>query len=57
MAVDGLDLDFQHRFNLMRRDASPENEEENKAPSITITISVLFYARIASISSAIDLAT
>ncbi|CAK9035909.1 unnamed protein product [Durusdinium trenchii] len=31
MAVDGLDLDFQHRFNLMRRDASPENEEENKA--------------------------
>lgn len=31
MAVDALDLDFYHRFNLMRRDASAENEEETQA--------------------------
>ena len=31
MAVDGLDLDFYHRFVLIRRDASPENDEETQA--------------------------
>ncbi|CAJ1366067.1 unnamed protein product [Effrenium voratum] len=31
MAVDGLDLDFFSRFNLMRRDAAPENEAEKQA--------------------------
>ena len=30
MAVDRLEL-YHHRFNLMRRDAAPENAEETKA--------------------------
>ena len=29
--MDGLDLDFFSRFNLMRRDAAPENEAEKQA--------------------------
>ena len=33
MAVDRLDL-YHHRFNLMRRDAAPENEEETKVHCI-----------------------
>eukprot|EP00434_Breviolum_minutum_P020525 symbB.v1.2.018098.t1/scaffold1432.1/size120878/2 len=35
MAVDRLDL-YHHRFNLMRRDAAPENEEETKAKQLIL---------------------
>ena len=31
MAVDGLEMDFLHRFILMRRDPNPENEAEKQA--------------------------
>ncbi|CAE7590207.1 Dagla [Symbiodinium sp. KB8] len=31
MAVDGLELDFLHRFILMRRDPNPENDAEKQA--------------------------
>ena len=31
MAVDGLEMDFLHRFILMRRDPHPENEAEKQA--------------------------
>ncbi|CAE7476289.1 DAGLA [Symbiodinium pilosum] len=39
MAVDGLEMDFLHRFILMRRDPHPENESEKQAlQKITDTI-------------------
>ena len=38
MAVDALEMDFLHRFTLMRRDPHPENDAEKQAAGMALLI-------------------